>query len=437
MQKFNLTLLILLLLFIPLYPKFPLLTIGGSYVSIRLDDLVVALVFAVFLIRAAKNKFRDFTHPISKAILLYLFIGLVTSFSGIFVVKSASVGQGLLHTFRRFEYFSLFYCGLTFLKTKTDLKFIMSTIILTGFLVSLYGLGQAFFAFPVISTTNSEFSKGIALTLGPGARINSTFAGHYDLAAYSIFPLLLIIAILPFAKPKWPLLIIGLAIYWTLLLSASRITFASFVVTSGLLVILIRKKYWLVPLGIILIAGVLISPQLKGRYLELITNHLKISSLSVVHAQDFLESDKNVSITPDALKEPAQPEDRSFNIRLQAEWPRAIRAFQKNPLLGTGFSSVGLAVDNDLLRSLAETGLFGTAAFLLIFIRFFKTSLPFIFRYPHSNPSLNSALIISFSLGLIGLGINALFIDVFTASKIALTTWCLMGIAERAKATLG
>jgi hypothetical protein len=186
-----------------------------------------------------------------------------------------------------------------------------------------------------------------------------------------------------------------------------------------------------------LIAGVLISPQLKGRYLELITNHLKISSLSVVHAQDFLESDKNVSITPDALKEPAQPEDRSFNIRLQAEWPRAIRAFQKNPLLGTGFSSVGLAVDNDLLRSLAETGLFGTAAFLLIFIRFFKTSLPFIFRYPHSNPSLNSALIISFSLGLIGLGINALFIDVFTASKIALTTWCLMGIAERAKATLG
>lgn len=429
MKKFNLTLLIIVLLFIPLYPKFPLLGISGSYVSIRLDDLIAALVFGIFVAQSLKRKFSDFTNPLSRSVLLYLFTCLAAAFSAIFVIKSAGINQGLLHTFRRFEYFSLFFCGFAFLQTKADLKYVIRVIILTSLIVSLYGLGQAFLNFPVVSTTNSEFSKGLALTLGPGARINSTFAGHYDLAAFSIFPLLLIISLLPKAKPKWPLLLIGVAMYWSLLLSASRITFASFIITSGLLVWIIHKRLWLIPLGILLAIGVLVSPQLKGRYLELITNHLNLSEVSVVYAQDT----KNVSTLPDALKNPAQPEDRSFNIRLQAEWPRAIRAFTKNPVFGTGFSSVGLAVDNDLLRSLAESGIVGTLAFILIFIRFFKTSIPHLTKYHFSDPALESTFVVAFSLGLLGLMINALFIDVFTASKIALTTWCLMGITEKAK----
>lgn len=434
MAKFNLVLLLLVLIFIPLYPKFPLIGVGGSYVSIRLDDLVVALVFGIFFVQSLKRKLSDFHTPLSRAILLYLFTGVIATFSAVFVIKSADIGQGFLHTFRRFEYFSLFFCGFAFLKDFSGLRFLTKAILLTSFLVALFGLGQAFLGFPVISTTNSEFAKGLALTLGPGARINSTFAGHYDLAAYSIFPLLLIIAILPFAKPKWPLIVIGGASYWSLLLSASRITFVSFVITAGLLLLVIHKRLWLVPLGFLIILGVLMSPQLRGRYLELITNHLKLSYVTTVYAQTASPSaTKNVSTTPDALAPPAQPEDRSFNIRLQAEWPRAIRAFSKNLVLGTGFSSVGLAVDNDLLRSLAETGLLGTAAFILIFVRFFKTSLPVLFKYPFANPNLAASLIAAFSLGLLGLIINALFIDVFTASKIALTAWTLMGMTERVK----
>jgi hypothetical protein len=436
MRKFNLILLVLILVFIPLYPKFPLLGISGSYVSVRLDDFVVAMVFAVFLAQSLRRRFSDFFTPTSRAILLYLFTGVVATFAGIFVAKSADLGQGFLHTFRRFEYFSLFFCGFAFVKSLSDLRFLVKVILITSFIVALYGLGQAFLNFPVISTTNSEFSKGLALTLGPGARINSTFAGHYDLAAFSIFPLLLIIALLPLSKPKWPLLIIGATIYWTLLLSASRITFVSFVATSSLLMMVIHKRLWLVPLGFLVIIGVLLSPQLRGRYLELITTRLHLSAISVVYAQtDSSPSatvNKNVQTVADALQAPAVPEDRSFNIRLQVEWPRAIRAFKKNPVLGTGFSSVGLAVDNDPLRSLAETGILGTIAFLLIFIRFFKTSLRYLLKYS-LNPDLVSAVVATFSLSLLGLLINSLFIDVFTASKIALTTWCLMGITEKAK----
>ena len=67
--------------------------------------------------------------------------------------------------------------------------------------------------------------------------------------------------------------------------------------------------------------------------------------------------------------EESQPvfEDRSVSIRLNVEWPRAIRAFSKNPLLGTGYSSITLATDNDFLRLLGEVGLVGALAFFLIF----------------------------------------------------------------------
>src|SRR3990167_10675400 len=87
---------------------------------------------------------------------------------------------------------------------------------------------------------------------------------------------------------------------------------------------------------------VLVSPKLAGRYRQLL--------FPSAHAQVPVDEQ-----TADALVPVA--EDRSFNIRLKAEWPRAIRAFLKNPVLGTGYSSVGLAVDNDYLRSLAESGI--------------------------------------------------------------------------------
>jgi len=398
-------LIALLLLVIPLYPKFPILGVSGTFVSIRLEDFLIAAVFLIFLLR--KPSFSN------RPILLYLFIGLVSTFSAITLTKSVSLNQGLLHFFRRVEYMSLFFVGFSFLKSLSQLSFLIRSILVTALLVALYGLGQQFLGFPVITTTNSEFSKGLALTLGQNARINSTFAGHYDLAAYTVFPLLLILGLLslPSTRYKPALLFLGLLVYWTLLLSASRVTFAAFYLVAFTFVWLIGKKVWIPLLMILAFFSVLVSPQLAGRYRQLI--------FPSAHAQVPVDEQ-----TADALVPVA--EDRSFNIRLRAEWPRALRAFLKNPVLGTGYSSVGLAVDNDYLRALAETGILGLLAFLLVIIRFFKTT-------PIFRPSLESVFILAATLSLCSLLLNALFIDVFEASKIALLTWLTLGLAEKTK----
>lgn len=427
MNWFKLFLLLVVLVLVPLYPKFPLVGVSGTFVSVRIEDFVLAGIFLFWSISAIFNKFISLRLPVQRSILLYLFIGFTSAACSLLLIKSVESNLVLLHTFRRVEYFGMFFVAYDFISNKLQLKSVMRVVILVSLLVALYGLGQQYLGLPVISTTNSEFSKGLALTLGEGARINSTFAGHYDLAAYSLFPLLLLLGLISGdSKYKHFLFMIMIPIYLAMVLSASRVTFAAFFLTSASFLWFIRKRIWLVPLAIVMIATVVLSPQLAGRYRELIFNHL-LSSVPRVSAQEQAPVDEQI---PDAMKPPSQPEDRSFNIRLQAEWPRAILAFKKNPLLGTGYSSVGLAVDNDYLRLLAETGILGFFAFVLICIRIIKSSWPYIVS---KSTDFHRIFILSTTFAFLGLMVNAIFIDVFEASKIAIVTWTLMGISQKAK----
>lgn len=429
MNSFKIWLVILILVVIPLYPKFPLLGVGGSFVSVRIEDFLIAFIGIFWGLNLIKNRFANLNLPIQRSIILYLFIGFVSTLGSILLTKTVDQNISLLHTFRRVEYMILFFVAYDFLKNQIQLNFIIRVVIFVSLIVGLYGLGQQYFGFPVISTTNSEFSKGLALTLGEGARINSTFAGHYDLAAYSLFPLLLLVGLLA-TKTKHKLLIILciIPIYFSMVLSASRVTFAAFFLTSSLYLIFLRKKLWLIPLGVIMSLTAVLNPQLSGRYRELIFSHiLSFRLVETVSAQTITSTPVDQEI-PDALKPPAAPEDRSLNIRLQASWPRAVRALQKNPLIGTGFSSVGLAVDNGYLRLLAETGILGFFAFMLIVKRVIVSSLP-VFKSKSEN--FVNIFVLSTTFAFIGLLINAVFIDVFEASKIAIVTWTLLGLSVK------
>ncbi len=415
MSKILLYLIVLVLIFVPLYPKFPLVGVSGTFVAIRLEDILIAAVVGYWLvINLTSLKQQIWGRPINRSIIWYWIVGIVSVFSAIFVTKTVTVNLSILHWLRRIEYMSLFIVAVSALKTQEQLNFITKVIVVVASVVALYGIGQLLLNFPVISTNNSEFSKGLALTLGPGARINSTFAGHYDLAAYCLFPLLLMVGLLALpGRGKLVLVGVGALTYWAMLLSASRITFAAFFISASLFMWWLGKRSWLVAWIFIAAASIWLSPQLVGRYRELIP-------------KVFAAVDEQ---TPDALKPPAQPEDRSLNIRLHAEWPKSLRALAKSPILGTGFSSVGLAVDNDYLRSLAETGILGTVAFGLVFLRLFRQ------LQPGRRPANNLAEVFSLSVtcGLVGLLINAVFIDVLEASKVAIVSWTLLGLATRAK----
>ena len=131
--------------------------------------------------------------------------------------------------------------------------------------------------------------------------------------------------------------------------------------------------------------------------------------------------------TPEALR-PLQ-QDTSTSIRFDIEWPRAMRSFYKNPLLGTGYSSITLSTDNDYLRSLGETGLLGFLALISVILGLF---IKLIKKFPKQE---GQAKLISISaIGmLVVFSTAAIFLDVFESSKIAILFWAYMGLSLSTK----
>lgn len=125
----------------------------------------------------------------------------------------------------------------------------------------------------------------------------------------------------------------------------------------------------------------------------------------------------------------------SMGIRLDALWPQAIKGFQANPLLGTGYStlvktSVGEftyaeSTDNDFLRMLGETGLLGTLAFLAIIYYVLKMAVANLKNKPTPFVQILSLGAIGATLGMLT---TATYIDVFESSKVAYVYWMIAAL---------
>ncbi|MCA9369523.1 hypothetical protein KC721_04440, partial [Candidatus Woesebacteria bacterium] len=156
------------------------------------------------------------------------------------------IGKSSLHYLRYLEYFFLFFLLYTTCKTKQRTVIALTLSVFTTFAITIYGYGQKFLYWPVYSTMNREFSKGIRLYLTEHARVQSTFGGHYDLAAYLVVMLPFVLAIALVSR-QWYLKIVGHVVFWfglwLLIASASRTSFVAFLVSFGVLITLLMIKH--------------------------------------------------------------------------------------------------------------------------------------------------------------------------------------------------
>lgn len=469
-----------LLVFIPLYPKLPLLDIKHTWVYIRIEDFIIAVVWIIFLIKFFKKK-ATLKTPLTLPIIIFWIVGALATIHGILFVFPKLEGVfpsiALLHYLRRIEYLSLFFLSYAAFRKKSLVTPLIATLSLTLLVVFFYGLGQRFWGLPAFLTMNEEFAKGIPLKLSPLARIPSTFAGHYDLAAYLILMIPLMGSMI-FGYKKWLVKIFffltataGLIL---LMMTASRVSFVVYLFSIAFMLILQRKKLFIIPvfiLSFILLQSfqglsqrlastftqvdlvvdsrtgkpigvasefggnqiVIEDRQSTGENLPQGSKYINIPSSSgkkissdIVYKK--LKSDGTqeeiITRSGDVIVKKAFAYDVSFTTRFQGEWPRAIEAFKRNILLGSGYSSISLATDNNYLRILGETGILGLISFLGIFL----IAVIYLWRL---LPAITDNTLRSFVLGMIagvfGLSLNAILIDVFDASKVAFVLWMLVG----------
>jgi hypothetical protein len=455
--------LLALIIGIPLYPKFPLSSITGTFVSIRVDDYLVLFSVIVYGFYQLIHGFPVFKHKITKLFIVYFFAIFVSTVVAILIYQTTDPKFLLLNLFRRFEYMSLFFITIDTIKSLSDIKISYITAIFATILVSVYGLGQKFLGWPIVSTMNSEFAKGQLLVMSDWTRISSSFAGHYDLAAY-LSAILVVIGIVAIIQKnlflKFLNLIFWLLGFYILTLTASRISTFAFWGGMVLTLVLVKKYFWIVPVSAIMIFSIFTSVDLNQRLLATIPglkkslSYLKLPSrqiitptttpiptyppIAIITGSPLKPKPKGTSAptpVPTVMVyktiEEFPPVDadvgvaRSGEIRFNAEWPRAITAFKRNPLVGSGLGSITLATDNDYLRTLGESGILGFVTFFSIIFYFIQKTIPLLFRKKLTHLEI---LQITFLGALLVTLANAVFIDVFEASKTAYLFWIMMGI---------
>jgi hypothetical protein len=508
---------IFLLAFIPLYPKIPLVDIQHTWVYIRFEDLAVVLAVFIWITLLVLKKVTLRT-PLTIPILVFWVIGGITTLHGVLLLfptlSNLFSNVAFLSFMRRIEYLSLFFVAYAGIKNKKSIYYVAITLVVTLLLVIFYGFGQKYLGFPAFLTMNEEFAKGVPIRLSDLSRVPSTFAGQYDLAAYLVLIIPVIVSLAFGFKniiTKIILFITASLGFALLFMTVSRISFFALLFSLLLLLILMRKKLIIISLLVLTCLLLIFSPSLLQRFKSTVAevNVLvdartggAIGEVKEVPAAYFKDkivkkipsagdseatgsailpfelippvvplvveannsstgeslpqgtSYENLPLSPvvkkidgyfsqklvtkagvefedvtiyygDYLIKRAKAYDLSFTTRFQGEWPNTFEAFKRNIFIGSGYGSVSLAVDNNYLRILGESGLFGFFAFASIFIIAMIYVRKFLSKV--DSPVARS-FIVGFVAGSLGLAINASLIDVFEASKIAFTYWLLMGV---------
>lgn len=520
-----------LLAFIPLYPKLPLFeAIPGYIVRVRLEDIFIFLTAVIWFIQVLRKKVAWKT-PVLWVMAAYAVAGLLSSISAIVITQTVPphtlhVAKTFLHYFRYLEYFSLFAILYSAITTTKQVKILLGVLVATMVAISIYGYGQKMWYWPVYSTMNREFSKGLRLYLTDHARVQSTFGGHYDLAAYLVITLPVILALAFMVKRrlfKVALHGVHLAGVWLLIVSASRTSFIGYILAASIVVALfaLNKTTWkerlvwgstrLAFVGIVTLTMLVTFgddmyerliqvlkgyPQVYDQYVMLDKQREKFfedtlpSALGLKHlalqlptakvpdnaisTQEAEAMEQDNTLVPSdqrpvterptdvyvdvpeyvevatisasgtattvieererVFSECALQKSLSLCIRTETLWPRAVAGFYRNPLLGSGYATLtkettsqfteAESTDNNFLRTLGETGLAG-------FVTFYGSmalALWLIRRHLFSKDALGRTLSIALVAGTVGLLLNAVYIDVFAASKVALTYWALVGL---------
>ena len=523
-----------LLAFIPLFPKIPLLDVRNTWVYIRAEDFIIFFVLLSWITLLIQKKIKLKT-PLTIPIFIFWIIGAIATFHGILLIfptiANVFPNVAFFSLIRHIEYMSLFFIAYQGMKEKRFLPYVISVLIVTLLGVVAYGFGQKYLGFPAYLTMNEEFAKGIPITLSELSRVPSTFAGHYDLAAYLVLLIPIIVSLFFGFKNifiRLILLAVSLLSFIMLFLTVSRVSFFVLFISLFLVLFFQKRKLVLLSIPILLALGIFIlntqSSALFDRFKSTVSQvnvlvdaktgesvgHVKFveknyfkdktvlqrrvkdkeelaravsglddgqiySSSSAIVPFEFIPLEVplvqavNIStgenlpqgtgytnlylspvirrvgsfyyeLPPDFKSSPSaqilvlhgdfiikktSAYDLSFTTRFQGEWPNALKAFTRNILVGSGYGSVSLAVDNNYLRILGEIGLLGFASFFVLFL---LLAIYIKKIYPDIDSKVVKSFVLGFSAGLFGLALNAVFIDVFEASKIAFVLWLLLGV---------
>jgi len=381
--------LIVLIFSMLLSPEFELAQLPNRAVVVRVDDILLIVVFFTWLAKVAiRKEWGLLKHtPLNLPIALYVAACLLFTGKGIIVGEVSPIASSF-YLLKYIEYFMLYFMFSNNIRSQKQMKIFIIAFLITGAIICAY-----------TSTQIGSLSRTTAPFEGPGGEAN-TLAG-YLLLLFGVTAGLFLYNRSPIRGVL--LGVLACFIVPSFLFSLSRGGYIGFICMYLTLMILSRRKKLLL-ISILALATLFGPLILPARVINRVTS-------TFIPGKEYEVFGGRLAL------------DWSSAQRVEA-WKRLFGRWQKRPIFGYGVTGVGL-VDNQYARILGEVGAIGFLIFTWLMVTIFRNGLR-IFRTIEDD--YFKGLTLGFLAGFVGLLVQGLTGNVFIIVRIMGPFWFLAAV---------
>jgi O-antigen ligase len=381
-----------------LSPEIPIFQVPDRAVVVRIDDILLIVMFLSWLAKTAVTKGFGFLKntPINKPLIIYtLFCILFTLFAILLGIGKAKFENSVFYILKYSEYVMIFFLALNSLNSLKQMKVFTVLMLVVCCIIALYGYWQ--------------------LHNGASVRVSAPFEGEKPepntLAGYLIVMLGIIGGLLFYGSSgRQRLILSGLFLFILpiFLFTLSRAGYIGFAVLYFGFLIFNRKPRFFLIIGLFIII-VILPYVLPLSVIERV--RLTFQPDSRVGKTEYVIGARHVKIEASAAAR--------FEV-----WRWVLPLWIKSPVFGYGTTGLGF-IDGQYLRILAETGILGLWAFFWLLLRLF-------FSFLRIYNTAQDQWLKGLSLGMLS-ALCALFIvgwgsNVFIIVRIMEPFWFLAGM---------
>jgi len=392
-MDFALSVLILSML---LSPEFGNNTAHGADrgVVIRIDDLILGLITASTMMRVAiyKDLGMFIRTPLNRPIFIYLGLSLLATFIGIFNGDVRPL-VGILYNVKYLQYFLIFLMVASHVKDLKTLNRYLFVMIFTAIAVSLYAIAQ----------------------IPSGVRVSAPFEGEAGeantLGGYLVIMMMMVFGILTGTKTAGKqsrlallLVLMGVPFLYTL----SRSSWIS--ILPGIIIFTIlseKRKNIIVAVLILLVTVPFLLP-------------------SAVYERFEYTFSMDNTLRTDVVELGDTALDPSTSARI-ISWSSTIEQWMEKPVFGWGVTGAGFK-DAQYFRVLAETGMAGFVAFMLLMVAIHKMGYGILKQINEKKYPIYYGIVVGYIAGFWGLLVHAIGANTFIIVRIMEPFWFFTGL---------
>ena len=366
---------------------------SGRGLTLRFDDLLLVVIGFVWLAKMATHKGGTpfLRSPLNGPIMFYIAAAGLATLIGVLGGRVKPM-SGFFYWLKYYEYMFLYFMVVSAVMTKEEARRVVFASLVTCFVIVLFAIAQ----------------------IPSGERASAPFEGEQGepntLGGYLVFMLAIVSGLLLTREAvanRLPLLLLLVAGTIGLMATLSRASFlAAGVLILGCIGFLAPRKPILMTMVLL---GILSTP--------LWAPHAVKERISYTFTQEQEEG----QIRLGALRI-----DTSTSDRLRS-WQQSFELWKKFPLWGTGVTG-GPFLDAMYPRVLAETGLLGLVAFIVLIGSLFRMSIT---SYRLATDQFSRGIALGFLLGFLALLVHAIGSNTFLTVRIMEPFWLFAALMVR------